>query len=209
VNGEPRLDELIDAEVTGVERERLKHVHELLLRVGPPPEVSPDLAGGPSLAMTLGRRPRAPKPRALMLLAAALVIAIVFVAGYVSANNGGGGPSATKQWVRELALKGTAAAPNAQASLQIWHSKAGNWPMTLNVVGLPKLRGHGDYEVYLVRDGKPWGSCGTFRVTGQHRAVSVTLNAPYSLRPGDSWVVTRSGPRGFEPGKTVLRPVTT
>ena len=27
------------------------------------------------------------------------------------------------------------------------------------------------------------------------------------LEPGDSWVVTRPGPGGMEPGQTVLRPV--
>ena len=40
--------------------------------------------------------------------------------------------------------------------------------MTLTVVGLPKLPPHNYYEVYLVRDGKLSGSCGTFRVG--HRA---------------------------------------
>jgi hypothetical protein len=79
--------------------------------------------------------------------------------------------------------------------------------MTLSVVGLPKLPAHTYYEVYLVRDGKPWGSCGTFRVDGSSR-LSLTLNAPYSLEKGDSWVVTRPGPAGEEPGKTVLRPIT-
>jgi hypothetical protein len=36
--------------------------------------------------------------------------------------------------------------------------------------------------------------------------VTVTLTAPYTLRKGDSWVVTRPGNSGAEPGKTVLRP---
>jgi hypothetical protein len=34
----------------------------------------------------------------------------------------------------------------------------------------------------------------------------VTLTAPYSLRKGDSWIVTRPGAGGAEPGKTVLKP---
>ena len=40
MNREPTLDELIGADTTGAERERLQHVHELLLEAGPPPEVT-------------------------------------------------------------------------------------------------------------------------------------------------------------------------
>jgi hypothetical protein len=36
----------------------------------------------------------------------------------------------------------------------------------------------------------------------------VSLNSPYTLRKGDSWIVTRPGAGGVEPGTTVLRPVT-
>jgi hypothetical protein len=209
VNRNPSLDELIGAEMSGAERERLQHVHELLLQAGPPPEVTPELASGPTLAMTLGRRRRAVKPRAMLLLAAAVATALVFFAGYIVANNGGSTNAAGKLVpVQELALKGTSVAPGAQANLRIWHAKDGNWPMTLTVAGLPKLPANSDYEVYLVRNGRPWGSCGTFRVSRPGAAVTVTLNAPYSLRPGDSWVVTRPGTGGSEPGKTVLQPAT-
>ena len=89
-------------------------------------------------------------------------------------------------------------------------SSAGNWPMTLKITGLPQLPQDKYYEVYLVRDGKTWGSCGAFRVTRSRSSdvVKVTLTAPYALRKGDSWVVTRPGRGGAEPGRTVLRPVT-
>jgi hypothetical protein len=207
VNREPSLDELIGADVTGAERERLQKVHELLLQAGRPPELAPELLR-PNLAMTLGARRKSARPRVLMLLAGALAVVIVFLAGYVVANHGGG--SATPRVVRALVLHGTSAAPNAQATLQIRQSENGNWPMTLSVAGLPKLPAANEYyEVYLVRDGRPWGSCGTFRVTSSTGGVTVTLNAPYSLRPGDSWIVTLPAPSGSEPGKTVLRPVTT
>jgi hypothetical protein len=210
VNGEPRLDELIGGDVTGAERERLQHVHDLLLQAGPPPELTPELQAGPTLGLTVQPRRRTAKPRALMLLAAALVVSLVFFAGYIVANGGGSASStgAVKP-VQELALTGTPAAPQAQGVLQIWRSKAGNWPMTLSVAGLPKLPSHTYYEVYLVRGGKPWGSCGTFRVEGSSPGtVKVMLTAPYSLKKGDSWVVTRAGHGGVEPGETVLRPVT-
>ena len=35
----------------------------------------------------------------------------------------------------------------------------------------------------------------------------MTLTSPYALQKGDTWVVTRPGPGGAEPGQTVLRPV--
>jgi hypothetical protein len=205
VNRKPTLDELIGTDTTGAERQRLQHVHELLLEAGPPPELSQELEAGPTLKMTIGKRRRAAKPRAMLLLAAALAIFGVFMAGYVVANHGGG-TSAHTPVIRQ-ALKGTLLEPQAQGTLQVWDSKAGNWPMTLTVVGLHALPPHTYYEVYLVRNGKPWGSCGTFRVVGSpEQPVTVSLTAPYSLRKGDSWIVMRPGRGGTEPGKTVLRP---
>ena len=204
MNREPSLDELIDAEATGAERERLQHVHELLLRAGPPPELSPELESGPTLKMTLPqRRRRNVKQRALVLLAATLTLTLVFFGGYAVGNGG----SKSSVAPLNLKLRGTPQVRNARASLEVWHRSGGNWPMTLNVVGLPKLPAHRYYEVYLVRNGRPWGSCGSFRVTSSKRATRVTLNAPYTLQKGDSWVVTRPGAGGAEPGTTVLRPV--
>jgi hypothetical protein len=202
VNRDRNLDELIGADTPVAERERLQRTHEMLLEAGPPPELSPKLEEGPTLGMTLTKK-RAVKRRAMLLLAATLAVLGVFLAGYAVGNGGGNSPSAAKS----LALKGTAIAPNAQATLEVWQSNAGNWPMTLTAVGLPPLQEHRYYEVYLVRHGKPWGACGAFRAPDnpQH-PVTVTLTAPYTLQKGDSWVVTRPGARGSEPGQTVLRP---
>jgi len=202
VNREPTLDELIGTETTGEERARLRQVHEMLLGAVPPPELSPKLEEGPTLGMTLQRR-RAVKRRAMLLLAATLAVVGVFLAGYAVADRGGGGTSP----VLRQALEGTALAPQAQGTLEVWDSRDGNWPMTLSVVGLKQLPPHSYYEVYLLRHGKPWGSCGTFRVQSPNPGVvTVTLTAPYTLRKGDSWVVTLPGAHGTEPGKPVLRP---
>lgn len=206
MNRKPTLDELIGTDATGAERQRLQQVHELLLEAGPPPELSPELEEGPNLSMTMGKKRRgAVKQRAMLLLAAAIVVFMVFIGGYAAHNPSGKGvtPTAFTQ-----ALDGTKLAPNAQATLEVWNSSNGNWPMTLTAEGLPKLPPHTYYEVYLVRHGKPWGSCGTFRVTSSDTSglVKVTLTAPYSLKKGDSWVVTRPGRGGAEPGPTVLRP---
>ena len=202
MNREPTLDELIGTEPTGEERARLRQVHEVLLEAGPPPELSPKLEAGPTLGMTLHRK-RALKRRAMLLLAATLAVVGVFLAGYAVADRGGGGTSP----VLRQALEGTALAPQAQGTLEVWDSRDGNWPMTLSVVGLKQLPPHSYYEVYLLRHGKPWGSCGTFRVQSPNPGVvTVTLTAPYTLRKGDSWVVTLPGAHGTEPGKPVLRP---
>jgi hypothetical protein len=208
VSREPTLDELIGSEVTGAEREQLQRAHELLLRAGPPPELSDELEAGPTLKMTMGKRRHATKPRAMLLLAAALAVVMVFLAGYTLGGNGGG--SRRHHTAAAQRLRGTALVPQAQGTLEVWNSKDGhNWPMTLTVVGLPQLAPHSYYEVYLFRHGKLGGSCGTFRVgSSPQDPVTVTLSSPYQLEKGDSWVVTRPGRAGMEPGPTVLKPVT-
>ena len=202
---EPNFDELIGTEAAGAERERLRHAHDLLVQAGPPPELPPSLQKAPSFGMFSLHQRRIVKRRALVLLAAALSVAVVFFAGY--AVRGGGSSAKAAHPPVSLQLKGTSALPNARGTLKVWRSRDGNWPMTLSVVGLPKLANHDYYEVYLVRNGHPWGLCGTFRGAGSSTALTVTLNAPYSLHKGDSWVVTRPTPSGSEPGQTVLSPV--
>ena len=61
MNRNPNLDELVGTDTTGAERERLQHVHDLLLEAGPPPELSPELEAGPNLKMTVGKRRRVVK----------------------------------------------------------------------------------------------------------------------------------------------------
>jgi hypothetical protein len=196
------FDELVGPEVEGAERERLRRVHELLVEAGPPPEMTPELEAGPSLALTIGSRRKVKVRRRVMLLAAAFaVLALAFLGGYLTGN--GGGTSAE----RTLQLSGTPAAPHALASLQIEpKDAAGNWPMKLSVEGLAALPNRSYYEVYLVRNGKPWASCGSFVVAQGARGTTVQLNAPYRLQPGDSWVVTRTTLGATTPGQTVLQP---
>jgi hypothetical protein len=195
------FDELIGADTSGVERERLRRAHELLLQAGPPPELTPQLRRAPRVGVVRVQQRRPVRQRALLLLAAALSVAVVFAAGYAVADHRGNGSTAGAP--KTLLLRGTSAAPLASATLEVWRSQDGNWPMTLHVAGLPT---HARYEVYLVRNGRPWGSCGTFRVTGSSGPLTLRLVAPYALRKGDSWVVTRQAP-GQEPGRTVLRAV--
>jgi hypothetical protein len=204
VTREPNFDELIGGAASGAEREQLLQAHELLLQAGPPPELTPRLRKAPGVGVARLQQRRVVKRRGLLLLAATLAVVAVFAAGYAVSDHRSGSSNPTT--AATIALTGTPAAPHARATLDVWRARAGNWPMTLSVVGLPKLPAHRYYEVYLVRNGKPWGSCGSFRVAGSSGPVTLTLNAPYTLQHGDSWIVTQAG-RGNEPGRTVLKPV--
>jgi hypothetical protein len=200
----PDFDELVGLDVEHSERERLRRVHELLIEAGPPAELPPELEAGPTLAMTFGGRVREHRThrRTMLLAAAVVVLALAFLGGYIAGNRGGGVAGA-----RTLKLAGTSADPAALASLRIEPAdEAGNWPMQLNVTGLPKMPPHGYYAVFLVRNGKIWAPCGTFVVAGAKQGTSVHLNAPYKLKHGDSWVITKQMPGSNEPGTVVLRP---
>jgi hypothetical protein len=189
----PDLDDLLDDDVPGEERERLRRAHELLVAAGPPPELPPSLETVPD-----------PKPRrtlvpqrhryAVLGLAAAFVLAAFGVGYYVGGRHNGFTTEAVSP------MHGTALAPSAHATIRLAaQDDAGNWPMRFSVRGLPTLPHDAYYELYLSRGGKPLATCGTFVV---HAGTTVVrLNAPYRLREYDGWVVTRHlhGQRGDGP----------
>jgi hypothetical protein len=203
----PNFDDLVDPDLDldPAERERLRRMHDLLVTAGPPPELTPEFEAGPTLAMTLGRSTRRRVQRRTALLAAAVVVLLLaFLGGYIAGNGSDNGLANG----RLLKLKGTKAAPAALASLRLQPVDAsGNWPMRLSVRGLPKLPPKGYYEVFLVREGKIYAPCGSFVVASADSTVSVQLNAPYRLRQGDGWVVTKQLPGVRKAGAVVLKPV--
>jgi hypothetical protein len=200
----PEFEDVVGSDLPESDEERLRRVHDLLVIAGPPPELPPHLEAGPTLAMTLSRPHRRGRRRVMLLAAALIALALVFLGGYVAGNSGSGLSGGTV-----LKLTGTPAAPNALASLRIEPvDPNGNWPMDLSATGLPKLPPQAYYEVFLVREGKLFAPCGSFVVKGSAGEVSVSLNAPYHLQRSDSWVVTRqvAGRRGAP--TVVLRPTT-
>lgn len=188
----PDFDQLFGDEVSGAERERLRGVHDLLVAAGPPPELSPALESPPDVAgsgsgakvLLFPRRRRA----ALLLIAAALGAA-AFGGGFFAGGHGRGSRSAFES-IGARQMHGTAAAPNALATIELGKvDEAGNWPMLVTVQGLPQLKRGAYYELYLTRHGRLAASCGTFIVHAG--TTKVRLNAPYKLKRFDGWVVTK------------------
>jgi Anti-sigma-K factor rskA len=202
----PNFDELIGTDIGLDEREQLERVHDLLVIAGPPPELTPEMESGPTLGMTLGKSGRRrPARRVTLLAAAVVVIALAFLAGFTVGNSGSGIATA-----RTLRLVGTPQAPTALASLRVQpRDEAGNWPMILTATGLPKLPRHAYYAVFVTRHGKIFAPCGIFVVRDENGAVSVRLNAPYKLRAGDGWVVTKETFGADMPGPVVLKQIAT
>lgn len=175
-----RFDELVGDVDDQRERERLRRVHELLLSVDAPPELSPAARREPAVVTPARRR-----GRALALLAAALAVA-AFGAGYLV-----GGREAPAD--RVITMDGVGAERDATATIEVLEQdEAGNWPMRVLVRGLEPSRDRSDfYELWLTADGKAIASCGRFVVAGG--LTTVTLSVPYGLRRYDGWVVTRAG----------------
>jgi hypothetical protein len=200
----PDFDDFIGMETRGAEREGLQGAHELLLQASPAPDPTSRLETTPKVGIARLPDQRVVKRRAVFVVAAAFSIVAVFAVGYAVASDRSGRTGSALP--RTLTLTGTPALPGAHATLEVWHARGGNVPIDLHAVGLPRLPRRAYYEVFLVRDGRPWGSCGKFRVTSSTGAVTVSLNAPYALKKSDSWVVIRDRP-GREARRTVLRAV--
>ena len=184
----PDFDELVGEDLAADERARLRGVHDLLVAAGPPAELSPTLERAPSVGGSVHFLPRR-RRAAVLLLAAALAAAVFgggFLAGAVTHR------SASTSAAHAIQMHGTAAVPNARASIALLTAdKAGNWPMRFTVLGLPKLPRGGYYELYVTKNGRIIASCGVFNVHAGR--TTVTLNAPYTSG-FNGWIVTKHLP---------------
>ena len=188
--------------MAGEEREKLRGVHELLVEAGPPAELSAALKDAPRPGDVRVLRKASVSRKIALLAAAILVVGVAFSLGVATGSRSAASPKTLKT----LALSGTKVAPHAHATLDVQQEVAGNWPMTLSVSGLPKATAPVYYEVWLVRNGKPWAPCGEFVVSRPSESLTLKLTAPYSLERGDSWVVTRHTYGQSGTGPTVLQP---
>ena len=176
----PPFDDLIEAD--DPDRARLQQAHDLLAAAGAPPELPPQLESAPaepkSTLITLPRR------RYTAIAAVAVAALVLLGIGYtIGGRNSPGKP------VETIAMTGSAGASASIALLA--PDEAGNWPMRLEVSGLPPLPAGQSYTLWLTRDGALAESCGSFVVGGG--TTKVPLNAPYKLRKYDSWVIVQTG----------------
>ena len=119
----PDFHDLVGEDLPAAERERLRGVHDLLVAAGPPPELSPALERAPSVGGSVHFLPR--RRRGAVLLLAAALAAAAFGGGFLTgAVTRGGG---TKSVTVVIPMHGTAAVPNARASIALLTAdKAGN-----------------------------------------------------------------------------------
>lgn len=195
------FEDIVDVEdLESEEEDRLRRVHELLVAAGPPPELpaglelpaDPHSAQPPEVPVIFRRRRMV---GALVLLAAALA---VFGGGYLAGHSHAKPEAFVSE--RDVPMHGGS---GRSAIIHIAkEDSVGNWPMLVDVSGLPKQQARtAYYELWLTKDGKPAVPCGSFRVHGQ--TTSVRLSVPYSLRGYDGWVVTAQ-PNDRKIGPVVL-----
>lgn len=176
----PPLEDLIAAD--DPDRARLEQAHDLLVAAGAAPELPPSLESAP--AEPAARLINLPRRRYTAIAAVAVAATVLFGVGYTI-----GGRDGPDKPVKTIAMKGPA---GARASIALLApDKAGNWPMRVEISGLPALPTGKSYTLWLTKDGRLAESCGAFVVAGG--TTKVPLNAPYKLTHFDSWVIVRTG----------------
>ena len=186
------FDDLIDTRnLSEAERSKLERVHEVLLTVDPPPELSTSIERPPAqvIGLPMWRRRRS----AFALVAVAAALAASFAGGYFA-----GRPSSMTV-THVVAFDGSS--ESHFASLRVGRpDSAGNEPMVLTVSGLPVLK-HAYYELFVERNGKPSFPCTGFKMQGS--SMSVHFNVPYVLDPATKLVITVVH-KGTWPGTPVM-----
>jgi hypothetical protein len=184
------------------EEARLRRVHDLLVQAGPPPDLPPALERTPEAAEAeIVQFPLLPRRRWVVgALVAATVALLAFGGGYLFGHSKGGPSSFAIKHV--IPMRGTVGQAQAVISVSS-RDKVGNWPMELQVTGLPKQPQRAAYyELWLTKDDKPVELCGAFRVNGDTTTVRFTV--PYDATSVDGWVVTAQPDGTRNPGPVVL-----
>jgi len=186
------------------EEAKLRRVHDLLVQAGPPPELPPALerprrpgeARVPEFPLLMRRRV------AVVTFAAAAAALVVFAIGYGLGHSKAS--SASFSAIRSVPMHGKA---GRLGVIRIGSAdSAGNWPMLVEVTGLPKQTNPAAYyELWLTRDGKPAVACGGFRVHGDMTTIRLTV--PYAINRSSGWVVTAQAPPDRTLGPVVLTTV--
>ena len=184
----PDFDERVGDELEAGERERLLRAHEALLSTTPPPELSRKLARPPAVERRRLVLPSRPALRARPLALAAALAVTAFAIGV-----GTGGRLSDPGAFMVIPLSGTAGAPGASASIEVFDiDTAGNWPMEVSVRNLGPAPAGRLYELWLTRDGELTELCGSF-LAEPDGTTTVLMNAPYKLKEADAWVIVEQG----------------
>jgi hypothetical protein len=183
----PDLRDLVGDEVPESELERLRRADALLRAVPAPPAEVPDsltravtrVAAQPSRLWTRRRT------------AVALAFAAVLSALFFGLGSWAGGDDFDER--DTIAMRATEAAKGATAVIRMGDpDESGNWPLRLEVEGLPELPEGGYYLLWLAEDGEYGVACGSFRVgKGQ---TEVEWDVSYRLAGYDAWVITAYRP---------------
>jgi hypothetical protein len=190
----PEFTDIVGPDVPQAERERLRAAHELLVRAGAPPELSPELEQVPwpeEALAPLGlvrRKVERGRPWLLIATAAAALLLVGFLLGQLGGSN-----KTAFDAARTVKMHGTGRAANAAAAIEVGQPGVdGNWPMLITVTNLPPARGDSYYDLWLSKHGKPLFLCGTFNTKTTGDTV-LRLSAAYPLKRGsfDGWIVTR------------------
>jgi hypothetical protein len=177
----PSFDELVDPD--DPDRARLLAAHDLLTAAGAPPELPPSLEEAPPEPKS-GSVITFPRRRYTAIAAVAVAAIVLLGVGFAIGNR-----NSPDEAVQTIAMKGPGGATASIALLPA--DEAGNWPMRLEVSGLPALPAGKTYTLWLRHDGKLAESCGAFKVSSG--TTKVPLNAPYRLKNFDDWVIVRTG----------------
>ena len=194
--------DLVDMHDLSPEEEaRLRRVHELLVQAGPPADLPPALIEPPTRPpeAEVVQFPLLPRRRLTpAAVAAAAVAVIAFGGGYLFVHSKA--KPATFAAARVVPMHGHA----ANGLIRIAERDAvGNWPMQVEVSGLPEQRNRDAYyELWLTRGGTPTEPCGQFRVHGKTTRIRFTV--PWATDGTDGWVVTVQRPGSERPGPVVL-----
>lgn len=190
----PQLEELIDIDVSRLERDRLRHAHQALLQAGALPELPLSLQQPPVVTVRRRFPTRLPAGTPLHYLAAAAAVLALAASGTILGLSRG----PTKTLPETIAMHPTTAAPRASATLTIGsRDRAGNLPITLHVSGLPALARGSFYEMYLTNESYLVAGCGTFKTDGGTTVVH--LNVPYRLGEYSGWTITPAGRHQNQP----------
>jgi hypothetical protein len=179
----PDFRDLVGDDLTPEEERELERIDRLLRSVpGPATEVPGSLT---SAVERIGSTtPLWTRRRGAAVVALAAALAAIFF-GIGRWTDDGFDARAT------VRMNATDVAPQASAVIKLGtkDEATGNWKLRLEVEGLPELGGSGYYVLWLAKDGKYAGTCGTFNV---HGPTTIDMTASYRLGEYDAWVISEA-----------------